>query len=340
MTIETPFLNVEKYAGDGVTKTFGFGFRTFEAVDVVVVAADANGVETTLNPETDYYVSRNSSGQGGTVTLAKAPASGTSLAITRSVPVTQEIDLVNQGEFYAETIEEAIDRLTAIAQDLREMAKRHLTVPITSNQTPEQVLNAILNIAATANQYAAEAKKIYEQSVLLAQVVDESIRTTGQTQIESVQLEGSTQVSRVVTEGDIQESRIRQLSDGVISSYGVLCQEVTWTINQVVESGSIISLPTGFGYMVGRNHLRLAYNGVSLYKTENFEEVGEVDTDSTQIKVNMPLSVGDEMMAWTVPLGRGMTDEVVAEVNQLRADLAELSRKVVYVETSENETEE
>lgn len=171
MTIETPFLQVEKYAGDGVTKTFGFGFRTFSTVDVVVIAADANGIETTLSSSADYSVSLNSSGHGGTVTLANAPAKGTLLVITRQVPIKQEVDLVNQGEFYAETIEQAFDRLVAIAQDLNEWSKRHLTVPISSSETPQEVLNNVLNIASVANDYAQEAKAFLDKAILVDQNV-------------------------------------------------------------------------------------------------------------------------------------------------------------------------
>ena len=176
MTIETPILQVEKYAGDGVTKTFGFGFRTFSTADVVVVATDASGVESVLNPESDFYITSNSSGIGGTVTLASALPKNAVLVIIRKIPIKQEIDLVNQGEFYAETIETAFDRLTAIAQDMYEQLGRTLVVPITENSTPQQLLNEILNVASTANVYAAEAKTILDK----AQVIDRSVSSNAQ----------------------------------------------------------------------------------------------------------------------------------------------------------------
>lgn len=330
MTIETPFLNVEKYAGDGVTKTFGFGFRTFEAVDVVVVAADANGVETTLNPETDYYVSRNSSGQGGTVTLSKAPASGTSLAITRSVPVTQEVDLVNQGEFYAETIEEAFDKVTATIQDLREMAKRHLTVPITSSKTPQQVLNEVLDIAANAQKSADLANKVYQEAVALKNEVQRVIEEEGAEQIDLVEAEGATQVANVVAEGDKQAIRLEAIADHEELLEGVRCMERVWTISADVEEGSTITLPDSMRYVVGRDHLRMAYNGVVLFKDGAFSEIGSPDTIATTFKINMPLQVGDELMAWTVPLGRGSSEDVLTRVATLEDALADLSAKVVY----------
>lgn len=329
MTIETPFLNVEKYAGDGVTKTFGFGFRTFEAVDVVVVAADANGVETTLNPETDYYVSRNSSGQGGTVTLAKAPAAETVLVITRRVPVKQEVDLVDQGAFFAETHEEVFDRLTAIAQDMREELDRTLVVPVSSNETPQQVLYRILEIANKANQYAQQAKDTYEKVIEtlteIEDIRDETVR--------EVAIEGDAQVDRVVAEGDTQAIRLEAIADHEELLEGVRCMERVWTISADVEEGSTITLPDSMRYVVGRDHLRMAYNGVVLFKDDSFSEIGDSDTISTAFKINMPLQAGDELMAWTVPLGRGgFSEDVLTRVASLEDAFAELSQKVVYKE--------
>lgn len=177
MTIEQSYLQVEKYAGDGVTKTFGFGFRVFEAADIVVIATDTSGVESTLNPETDYTVAINSSGFGGTVTIGKTPITNTVLVITRRVPVKQEVDLVNQGEFYAETHEEVFDRLTAIAQDMYEQLSRTLVVPISQNKTPQQVLTEVLDIAATANAYVATAKQILVDN----QVVRDEVKSYAKT---------------------------------------------------------------------------------------------------------------------------------------------------------------
>lgn len=188
MTIETPILQVEKYAGDGVTKTFGFGFRTFSTADVVVVATDASGVESVLNPESDFYITSNSSGIGGTVTLASALPKNAVLVITRKIPIKQEIDLVNQGEFYAETIETAFDRLTAIAQDMYEQLGRTLVVPITENSTPQQVLENILTVAATANGYAEAAKAVHEDVVVK---YDEILEIKDQVEDQAAVFEGA-----------------------------------------------------------------------------------------------------------------------------------------------------
>lgn len=337
MTIETPILQVEKYAGDGVTKTFGFGFRTFEAVDVVVVAADANGVETTLSSESDYYITINSSGKGGTVTLSNAPAKGTLLVITRKIQIKQEVDLVNQGEFYAETIEGAFDRLTAIAQDMYEQLSRTLVVPISQSETPEEVFDRIFTVASLANQYAEGAKKTYEE-VLKTQKEIEDLRDAavievtneGTKQVGIVNVAGSAQVTNVTNEGNKQVERLQNIADFEESGSGVRCVEVDWVVQSEIAEGSTITIPNNFIYVVGRNQLRVSVNGLTLLKDENFSEVGEADYESTQIKFNMPLAVGDEVQAWTVPLGRGGTDDLIERIKVLEDSISDLSARVVY----------
>ena len=243
MTIETPILQVEKYAGDGVTKTFGFGFRTFSTADVVVVATDASGVESVLNPESDFYITSNSSGIGGTVTLASALPKNAVLVITRKIPIKQEIDLVNQGEFYAETIETAFDRLTAIAQDMYEQLGRTLVVPITENSTPQQVLENILTVAATANGYAEAAKAVHEDVVVK---YDEILEIKDQVEDQAAVFEGALEsienardaaVGVVAAEGDKIKNEVGGLVDNAASIAQSVANSVA-TVNSAVASAS------------------------------------------------------------------------------------------------------
>ena len=243
MTIETPILQVEKYAGDGVTKTFGFGFRTFSTADVVVVATDASGVESVLNPESDFYITSNSSGIGGTVTLASALPKNAVLVITRKIPIKQEIDLVNQGEFYAETIETAFDRLTAIAQDMYEQLGRTLVVPITENSTPQQVLENILTVAATANGYAEAAKAVHEDVVVK---YDEILEIKDQVEDQAAVFEGALEsienarddaVGVVAAEGD----KIKNEVGGLVANAEAIAQSVAnsvATVDNAVKAAS------------------------------------------------------------------------------------------------------
>lgn len=163
MTVPATFLNVEKYNGNNAARTFSFSFWSFGKEDIVVSRADPGGNEVILTLGTDYSIAFNQKNLGGTVTLNTVLQSGYTLAISRSTPINQELDLVNQGAFYAEDHEAAFDKLTAICQELKEVLGRCLIVPITSTKTPQEVLNDLLEISAKATEYAQKAEVIYNE---------------------------------------------------------------------------------------------------------------------------------------------------------------------------------
>ena len=159
------------FQGNGQTTDFPFGFYVFSNNDVRVETSDTDSVVTTvLVKDVDYTVTINADQNataGGTVKLAKALPAGKSLAITSNLAYTQEMQLTNFSRFPPEILNDAMDRTVILIQQLKEMAERHLTVPATSEKTPQQVMSEILDVATKANVYAAEAKAIYDKSVVL-----------------------------------------------------------------------------------------------------------------------------------------------------------------------------
>lgn len=163
------------YEGDGKTKSFPFSFYVFSANDVkVVTSVKDSTVEETLEKDVDYSVTVNADQNatpGGTVVLTNALASNHALSILSDLAYTQEMQLTNFSRFPPEILNSAMDRTVILIQQLKELADRHITVPATSDKTPEQLLKEILDIAASANDYAIEAKKIYDQAVLVGENV-------------------------------------------------------------------------------------------------------------------------------------------------------------------------
>ncbi len=105
--------------GNGSQTTFGFGFTVGLASNLQVILTDGSGNQTVLAPS-QYAIALNppATGQlwgvGGTVTypLSGPPiASGTTLTISRVVPLTQPTSISNQGSFYPQAVEQAIDTL-------------------------------------------------------------------------------------------------------------------------------------------------------------------------------------------------------------------------------------
>lgn len=135
MTISSTIRKAGPFTGNGSASAFPFYFKVFQASDLYVVKLTvATGVESTLTLTTDYTVSLNAdqnSNPGGTVTLvAGALASGYTLTITSSIADLQPTDITNQGGFYPEVIEDALDRATIQIQQLQEQVDRSMKLPL------------------------------------------------------------------------------------------------------------------------------------------------------------------------------------------------------------------
>lgn len=115
---------------------------------------------------------------------------------------------------------------------------------------------------------------------------------------------------------------------------GVACNAETWTLTAAITAGTAITLPNSMKYVAGKKHLRLSWNGILLIPVIDWNETGVTGTESTQIKVNFNLAVGDALNAWTVPYDHGEPSTTEARLSALEDSLADLSAKVVYKESN------
>ncbi|WP_254303725.1 hypothetical protein [Citrobacter amalonaticus] len=118
MTVSTE-VDHNEYTGNGVTTTFPYTFRIFQKSDLVVQVVDLDENLSVLTLDTDYTVTGAGGYTGGNVILTTALSSGYQISISRELPVTQETDLRNQGKFFAEVHEDALDKLTMLIQQVR-----------------------------------------------------------------------------------------------------------------------------------------------------------------------------------------------------------------------------
>lgn len=128
--------NKVRFQGNGLATAFPFSFKVFKASDLVVVLTSAAGLDQTLLNGSNYTVALNSNqdaNPGGTVTLLAAPATGEYLSVVRQVEATQLIDITNQGGFYPQVVENALDKLTMLAQQALEKLARGLSLPVGAN---------------------------------------------------------------------------------------------------------------------------------------------------------------------------------------------------------------
>lgn len=151
MTISSETRKAGPFTGNGLTATYPFTFKVFANTDLVVVRTDLLNVDTTLALTTDYTVSLNAdqdSSPGGSITLVAGPLDvGLKVTMTSDVPLTQGVDITNQGGFYPEIISNALDKLTIISQQLQLGVDRSAKLPI-SNTTDADTLTADIVLLA------------------------------------------------------------------------------------------------------------------------------------------------------------------------------------------------
>ncbi len=116
--------NKVSYSGNGSLTTFAYSFKIFDQDDLTVILRAADGTETTQTITTHYTVSGVGEASGGNVVFGSAPASGVTVVIIREQPLTQGLDLVPNNPFPAESLEEALDKLTFMSQKHEEELSR------------------------------------------------------------------------------------------------------------------------------------------------------------------------------------------------------------------------
>jgi hypothetical protein len=154
MTVNSTTRKTSTFVGNGSTTSLPFSFVVFATTDIVVTKADSDGTETVLTLGTDYTVTLNSnqsSSPGGSVTLTSALATGYTAVVSSAVAALQKTDITNQGGFYPEVIETALDKLTVLIQQAYESLSRAIKVPITSSADTETLVSNISRIVDSAD---------------------------------------------------------------------------------------------------------------------------------------------------------------------------------------------
>ena len=155
--------------------TFAVPFPVYESTDVVVLWSADGGEEVTLTAGTDYAVSVNADGTGGSVTLeeGRVPA-GATLAVKSGVPETQPLDLSHTSDVDTEALETELDRQVQMIQQLREETSRAVKVPVTAATTPEELQRQLFAARDEATAAAQSAGRSEEAAASSEQSAAES----------------------------------------------------------------------------------------------------------------------------------------------------------------------
>lgn len=157
MTIASAVNRSGPYNGNGVTTVFPYEFKIEKEAHVQVISATAENVETVLELTADYTVNGVGDEGGGEIVLTSPLASGLTLTMLLNVPFTQETDLENQGAYYAETVEAALDLAAQRDLQLLEKMGRAVLLPASSDDEGGALAAAL---AANITRLAQSADEI------------------------------------------------------------------------------------------------------------------------------------------------------------------------------------
>jgi len=133
MTISTQTTKVT-VLGNGAQSVFTYSFLLPTAGQYALYYTDAAGLISLIS-QANYTVSGIGVATGGTFTYLPSGtpiATGTSLTLVRAVPNTQVYDFGNQGAYYPQQVQSALDRLEMQVQQLQTLANLSFKVPFTN----------------------------------------------------------------------------------------------------------------------------------------------------------------------------------------------------------------
>ena len=124
------------YTGNGSTTVFAYGFKIFDDDDItVILRTTATGAETVQTKTTHYSVSGVGSASGGNITFGTAPTSAQTVVLLRQTAQTQTTDYTPNDPFPASSHEDALDKLTLLAQDQQDELDRAIKLSRTNTMT-------------------------------------------------------------------------------------------------------------------------------------------------------------------------------------------------------------
>ena len=152
MTVSTTTSTASDTVSSG-QHSFSYGFKILAASDLVVTTIDTSGVESAAKVlDTDYVVTNVGVDSGGNVlfkfntgnasdahydTVDRRPTTGHTVFIKRNIPITQSTDYVANDPFPAASHEDALDKLTFVAQQLSTDVDRSIKYPNNESNTVE-----------------------------------------------------------------------------------------------------------------------------------------------------------------------------------------------------------
>ena len=161
------------YEGNGSATVFPYTFALSpeDGEHINVYVTDENNISRRV---TNFTVDTTAKTVKYPIGGDPLPA-GKRLTLRREIPAQQELNLENQGAFFAEDVESQFDRNVMMIQQLAETLQRAIVVDVASDKKPEDLLTEILSnlkdavaamnrAVAAANASEASAERSTQES--------------------------------------------------------------------------------------------------------------------------------------------------------------------------------
>lgn len=140
-----------KYQGNGVANEFSIDFPYNNKNDVKVYLKNEGENQQTLAVDTDYSWINDK-----TIRLNTAPANGSILAIYRETPLASDYNFANQSRLFPEEVTKSDDVGILLIQEVDAKVERSLILDETSTATPEELVDELNSLVATATGYVSQ----------------------------------------------------------------------------------------------------------------------------------------------------------------------------------------
>jgi len=120
----------DDYVSNGSATSYAFTFKILSEEDIQVIVTNLSGVETVLTLTTNYTVTIDPDTGLGNITLVTAATVNFKISLLRNMDFEQNTAIQNQGtsQFAGKSFEQALDKLTLLSQQLKEIIGRNLSL--------------------------------------------------------------------------------------------------------------------------------------------------------------------------------------------------------------------
>ena len=242
-----------QYTADGTLTEYEFPFAIFKTSDINVYFGNEK------QESSSYTVSEARHSDGGTVTFASAPASGTVVTIVRNLSIERTSDFQEGSTLRAKVLNDELDYQIACQQQIAENLNRSMVLPpyATGNNLdltlpmPSAGKAIVWNSAGTNLENSTVSVNALEQTLKGYKTAAQTAATTATNKADTATSQAqtaTTQAGIATTKASEAISAVNQLNGIRTNCITEISQDINLTLSSgtlTLKSGSKVTAPNG-----------------------------------------------------------------------------------------------